>query len=179
VRAKCGFQTLSAELAALIRQQYGIPNEQQPGNKSGVEARIPSGTQPFGPAHSLDEDFTFTRPIAFTLGNLTVKDVPTWSDLYAAICRHLAQRDPSRFAKLPDDPQFTTAQDRRMFGRDPRGYKRSPFISQGIYADTNISANNTCDMIKKVLAFFGIEPESLKIYLRLERPADDVAAAPA
>src|SRR5260221_11452381 len=39
------FQALSTELAALIRQKYGISIEEQPGNKSGTEARIPVGSQ--------------------------------------------------------------------------------------------------------------------------------------
>ncbi len=43
------FHALSDQVSTLISERYGIAKDHAPGNTSGTQARVPVGTQPFGP----------------------------------------------------------------------------------------------------------------------------------
>ena len=51
-------------------------------------------------AHSLNEDFTHTKPDRVVLDGVASSDIATWKDLYIWICRQLLHRDPDTFRDL-------------------------------------------------------------------------------
>ncbi|AUB83830.1 hypothetical protein [Candidatus Thiodictyon syntrophicum] len=123
-------------------------------------------------AYGLTEDFTFKRPYGFQLGNEAQAEVNTWRRLYELLCLHLERHDPERFARLPDDPIFTTRRGNRSFARDPINLRSAMALPSGVYAEVNLSANHLRDQIKTLLDTFSIERQTLRIYLRQDRDAE-------
>ncbi len=122
--------------------------------------------------HGLAEDFTFKRPYGFQLGNEAQAEVNTWRRLYELICLHLARHEPECFARLPDDPAFTTRRGNPSFTRDPTGLRSAMALPSGVYAEVNLSANHLRDQMKALLDTFSIERQALRIYLRQDRDAE-------
>jgi hypothetical protein len=157
------FSRIIRDIEAMIRQASGLPGEDGRGG-------VPSA--PFQQApHSLAEDFTFTRPLGIAFRGQAYKDTPTWKRVYDVVCGLVAALDLDRWAALPDNPAFTSIQDRKAFSRD-QGDLRGPLPAiHGIYAEAHYSANSIRDNMVKLLKEFGIEERELKIYLRQDRDA--------
>jgi hypothetical protein len=124
-----------------------------------------------GAPHSLNEDFTYTRPSGLIFEDQTYQNVGTWHRLYELVCSQLAARDPARFAKLPSNPAFTSSRGRRHFSTDPSVLRTSSEITNGIYAEVNHSANTLAELIKNLLKEFGIPLSRVTIYLHEEKGA--------
>lgn len=169
------FRELSNDIAAMIRERLGIPVEETPGHRVAVE------TAPNDPAfanrrpHRLDEDFTFTKPIGFTLHGTSFKGISKFVELYVALCRELARQQPERFRKLPESAIAFTSHHRPMFARNAHDLDQYRLIAEGIYAETQLSNNDKRNMIVKLLAEFGIPTSEMAIYLSQEPGRDEVA----
>jgi hypothetical protein len=122
--------------------------------------------------HSLDEDFTFKRPHGFVLDGQAVTGVTTWRRLYELFCLHLLRKDPDRFHALMDHADFVSSRGHRSFAVDPKELRSAGSLADGLYTEINLSANGLRDMMSKLLAAFQIPTESLRIYLRQDRDAD-------
>jgi hypothetical protein len=169
------FERLAGEIADLIRGRQGIAAAEAPGSRSGT--LVTPGEPAFrGRPHFLTEEFTFTRPMGFTLQGQSFRDTTSWADVYVTVCQQLARQQPNRFAALPDHPDFITVQNNWMFARDKRQIHNKPrLIADGIYAELTLSANAIRDRILKLLREFGIPEREVQIYLRREQAEDDVA----
>lgn len=159
------FAGIAGAIESMIRQAAGIPGE-------NGHHPVPSGPLvEKHQEHTIDEDFTFTRPLGFAFRGQTYKDTLTWKQLYEALCRILADLDPDRWAAVPSNPVFTSAQNRKAFSRDPRDLRGPLPAIRGVYPEAHYSANSIRDNIAKLLTAFGISQHELKIYLRQERDA--------
>lgn len=172
------FDQLAAELSRMIQQYTHVTVEDAspvpPTDRADWE-RITRDLDNATP-HYLDENFTYKRPYGFILRQYADTDILTWRHLYEAVCRILADLDPNRWAALPDNPIFTSAQNRRAFSRDPRDLRSPLPIIQGINVEAHYSANSIRDNMVKLLREFNINQQELKIYLRQDRDArPDVA----
>lgn len=119
-------------------------------------------------AHTLDEDFTFTRPVGFIFRGQAYQDTTNWQQVYEAVCRLLAQLDTKRWTTLPDNPAFTTIQNRKAFSRDPSELRGPLPEIGGIYAEAHYSANRHRDNMIKLLQEYGLPPDALRFYFRQE-----------
>jgi hypothetical protein len=165
------FDQLAGELSTLVQQFTAVKLD---------EAIIPANQTPHATeriirdldqrqVHGLDEDFTFKRPYGFQLGDEAQAEVNTWRRLYELLCLHLERHSPERFARLPDDPAFTSRRGNPSFTRDPTTLRSAMTLPSGVYAEVNLSANHLRDQIKALLETFGIDRHALKIYLRQDR----------
>ena len=121
--------------------------------------------------HSLDEDFRYKRPIAFTLGGVPFDGTTTWSQVYETLCRHLASTDPSTFESLPTNSDFVSNRGNKYFSRDSSDLRIARDFGRGVLAETNLSANQIRDNIRRVLAAFGLAEKEFAVYLREDRDA--------
>lgn len=168
------FDQLAGELSALV-QQFTAVNLAEPTPPTNPSRRAREGVvrdldqrEP----HRIDEDFTFKRPYGFRLGDEAQSQVTTWRRLYELICLHLARQDPVRFARLPDDPAFTTRRGNPYFARDPQALRSAMSLPSGVHAEVNLSANHLRDQINGLLKYYGIDRGMLQIYLRQDRDAE-------
>lgn len=120
--------------------------------------------------HTLSEDFTYTRPYGFVLSGYAVNNLLTWRQLYGALCKALAERDPARFDALPNNPRFISR--RKQFSADPKELRNAQRIARDIYAEVHWSANSLRDVMIKLLDEFGLDQDDLKVYLRQDRDAE-------
>ena len=172
------FETASHDISELIRQKVGIAIQDMPGNRAGIVTKPYDPTFTSRRAHYLGEDFTFTRPVGFTLGEQAFTGVTTWRELLITLCRYLAEQNPQRFANLPENPKLISQQNYPLFRHTPTSeHRKWAPIMPDVYVYVHLSADDTCKWISRLLENFGVPETNLKIYLKRERDAagDDVA----
>ena len=121
--------------------------------------------------HGLDEDFRYKRPTLFTLGGVPFDGTNTWSQVHETLCRHLATLKPAVFAALPSNPDFTSSKGNRYFSRDAADLRLGKDFGGGILAETNLSANQIRDNMRRLLRAFGVPQTAFVVYLREDRDA--------
>ncbi len=121
--------------------------------------------------HALDQDFTHTRPYGFTLQETDYHGFTSWQLLYQEFCRLLAAHDPALVSRLPANPDYTGKRGAKAFASEPDTLRTPLEITDGVYAEGNLSANTICNHIKRLLSTFGIEQQDMLIYLREDRDA--------
>lgn len=163
-----GIDAISAALADLFKQRTGLANEELPGNKPGEPTAETDLLFAGRRAHGLDEDLTSTKPIGYIFQGKAVKNVTHWKEVYIALCKELARRDPARFASLADNPRFVTGQGNLLFSQNCNGFNDGRSITDGVYAETNLSVPSFFGRLKKLLGAFGIPQSALQFYLQYE-----------
>lgn len=168
------FDQLAGELSELVQRFTAVrldavvaPLNQTPQSRDRIIRELDQRQ-----GYRIDEDWTFKRPYGFQLGKDHQAKVNTWRQMYVLICIYLRQRDPKRFARLPNDPVFITRRGNPMFSRDPQDLRSAIELTDGIYAEANLSANHIRDQIKVLLDCFGIDHQELIIFLRQDRDAE-------
>jgi len=116
--------------------------------------------------HTLYEDFTHKRVVAFSFNNkrYTVK---AWKDLLLQTCDLLAGIDAAKFDEFIDDPVMHG----RMVSYFSRKYvnkKNEKMKNIDIYVWTNLSANGIRNLVRKLLREFDIRITDYYIYLRAD-----------
>jgi len=125
----------------------------------------------------LDEDFLYKRPAVFTLNGIPFDGTNTWSQVHETLCRHLATVNPAVFDGLPDNPDFTSTRGNKYFSREADDLRGPSDYSRGIFAETNLSANQIRDNIKRLLSAFGLSEKAFAVYLREDRDAEQASGA--
>ncbi|WP_295428578.1 hypothetical protein [uncultured Thiodictyon sp.] len=168
------FDQLAGELSTLVQKFTAVKLDESaaPANQTRHTTERIIRDLDQRQAHGLTEDFTFKRPYGFHIGDEAQAEINTWRRLYELICLHLAGHDADRFARLPDNPTFTTRRGNSSFTRDPTTLRSAMALPSGVYAEVNLSANHLRDQIKALLDTFDIEREALRIYLRQDRDAE-------
>lgn len=127
--------------------------------------------------HSLDEDFTYKRPYGFSLGDSVYREVNTWRRVLDLVCRQLASSDRQRFVGLSGNPTLTSKQGKRWLSNNRSDLRLALDVSNGMYAECNLSANDTRKLIVRLLEAFGIAKDDCIVFLREDRGAESPAAA--
>ena len=91
--------------------------------------------------HGLDEDFRYKRPAVFTLDGVPFDGTHTWKQVYETPCRHLAKLNPAVLDQLPDNPDFVSRRGNCSFSRQRDDLRVGADFAWGIFAETNLSAN--------------------------------------
>ncbi len=167
------FDVLAADLSSMIQQFTSVRLEEHEESGEVDEVgneRIIRALDRETP-HSIDEDLTFKRPHGFILDGRAAAGVATWSRVFLLICRELHRRDPLRFGKLPEEPDYVSNRGHHLFTHDPTHPRKPQEIAQGLYAETNLSANGLRDVVRKLLTTFEIPKDRLQLFLREDRNA--------
>jgi hypothetical protein len=126
--------------------------------------------------HTLDEDFRYKRPIAFILGGVPFDGTSTWSQVYETLLRHLSSTNPEVFEALPGNPAFVSNRGNKYFSRDASDLRIHRNFGRGVLVETNLSANQLRDNIKRILAAFCLAEKEFAVYLREDRDAGEEGA---
>lgn len=168
------FDQLATELSILVQQftNVGIDFPEPETGKQGyhVEERVVKELNK-QKGHTLDEDFSYKRPIAFILKGMVVKPVTTWKRLYEQFLLLLADMDRTRFDALPVNPDYESTHGNKAFSRNLEEFRAALVLQGGVYAESNLSANHICNRMKQLLKTFGIQDSEMVIYLRQDRDA--------
>ena len=127
--------------------------------------------------HSLDEDFTYKRPYAFSLGDSVYRETNTWRKVLDTVCRQLASTNRQKFLGLSGNQAFTSNQGKPWISSNPASLRIALDVSNGIYAECNLSANDTRKLILRLLEAFGIAKDDCIVFLREDRDAESTVAA--
>jgi len=127
--------------------------------------------------HSLDEDFTYKRPYGFSMGDSVYREVNTWRKVLDTVCRQLASSDRQKFLGLSNNPAFVSIQGKHWLSSNSADLRLALDVSNGIYVERNLSANDTRKLILRLLEAFGIPNDDFIVFLREDRDAEAPAAA--
>lgn len=170
------FDLLTAEFSSLIRQhshnlQAGAIERVEENDNAHNErlVRELNREQPY----TINDDFTYKRPHGFILDGQAITGVTTWRRLFEHVCQQLLRRDPERFLKLLESPDFVSRRGHPTFSRNPQVLRSAGLIGDGIHVEINLSANHICDIIRKLLVTFKIPENRLQLFLREDRDAKD------
>jgi len=167
------FDTLASELSAMIQQFTSVRLEEHEdigGDDESRNVRIIQALNQEEP-HSIDEDFTFKRPYGFILDGQATTGITTWRRVFELVCQQLQRRDPQRFAELPENPDFISNRGHPSFSQGTESLRTAWAISDGLYAEVNLSANGIRDTIRRLLVTFDIPKDRLQLFLREDRDA--------
>ncbi|GMV65727.1 MAG: hypothetical protein AMXMBFR75_15250 [Candidatus Hinthialibacteria bacterium] len=123
--------------------------------------------------HSLDESFTYKRPYGFVLEDQGYKEIVTWRRVYELFLKQLAAKSPDTFTALCENPDYHSNRGNPTFSQDPLKLRSAMPVTDGIHAESNLSANSIRDLMKRLLETFGIPETEVKIYLREDRDAEE------
>lgn len=118
--------------------------------------------------HYLSEDFTYKRPYGFNFNGKAYKDVTVWKRLYVLFLNYLSQHE-SDFKKVIFDSRFVSKKGHKSFSKDEKELRSPLKITEDIFAETNLSANDITDRMIEVLSAFGYKEEDFVVYLREDR----------
>jgi len=121
--------------------------------------------------HGLDEDFRYKRPAIFVVNGVPFDGTNTWSQVYETLFRHLGASHPTVFDGLPDNPNFVSSKGNKYFSRQRDDLRIPRDYGRGVLAETNLSANQIRDNIKRLLSAFGLSETAFSVYLREDRDA--------
>lgn len=116
-------------------------------------------------AHGLFENYTYKRPVAFTLeGNrYSARD---WKQILRMICELLNQKDSNIFDSFVRDKDMQGSTRTYFAYTDNRMYNGKKVSGSNVYVETNHNANGICSIIANMLERYNIPVTSVKIYLR-------------
>ena len=168
------FDSVAAELSALVQQftQIQLEAAEESGvGDSTTNDRLVEELNRETP-HLISEEFTFKRPHGFILQGQAITGMTTWRRLFELICQQLLHLDSDRMRSLVHNEDFISKRGNHSFHTNPEQLRSACQITDGLYAEINLSANSIRDQIINLLDLFSIPHDDLKIFLRQDRNAD-------
>ncbi len=167
------FDVVAGDLSRLIQQYTSVRLEstEQSGTLDDSQNARMIAELDREVAHGLDEDFTFKRPFGFILDGHATTGLTTWQRLYELVCASLVIRDENRMRSLYDHADFISSRGNRTIERDPAKLRRALPLADGLYIESNLSANSIRDVIRRLLQQFDIPIDRMRVYLRQDRNA--------
>jgi hypothetical protein len=167
------FDQVASELSALVQQYTSVKLDETEetglGNREQND-RIVADLNREEP-HSLDEDFTYKRPHGMIFDGQGTTGITTWQRLYELFCRQLIARDGNHFRALIDHPEFVSNRGHHTVTTDALSLRKALAVGEGLFVESNLSANGIRDIIRQLLAAFDIPKDRVKIFLRQDRDA--------
>jgi len=169
------FDRLAEELSILVQQHTQIKVEGEMDQNSlpeteEVRNRIIRELDREEP-HALHEDFRYKRPYGFILQGRPYKDVVTWRRIFELVCRQLLEKYPNQILALPEHPDFATKRGNHSFARTRDELRSASLITDGLFAEINLSANSLRDQMRRLLSICGIPEKEMAIFLRRDHDA--------
>ena len=118
--------------------------------------------------HTLYEDFTHTRPVAFELQSKKY-DVRDWKDMLVQACNVAAQINKEIIMNFPNNKRMN-GKKVTYFAYNKNDIVRAPKKIDNIdlFVSTNHSANSIRNIIMNILREYKISMNDFKIYLRAD-----------
>jgi hypothetical protein len=114
----------------------------------------------------LGRDFAYTSPVAFLLkGDLYRPIRSKWSQLYLLLMQVLRDQDSSVFSNLPNAARFRTNKGSKMFSASETDLRKGVELAEGVWAETNLSANQIAGNISSLLDEYGMDRKEFKVRL--------------
>jgi hypothetical protein len=164
------FDKNALALSTLIQQYVGIENIEatkpvvEESSEENQRAVIQLSKKTW---HSLDEDYIYTKPYAFTLKGYAYINIRTWKALFNQVCACLNKIDHSKMLKtVTADAFISHKKNLRYFSDNAVKLREASKITDSVYAEVNMSANSFIKVIKLLLNFYEISYNEMKIYLR-------------
>lgn len=172
------FDLVASDLSKLVQQYTSVNLEE--GEQSGSDdaeqnERLIAELNREEP-HTLDEDFTYKRPQGFILNGQAATGITTWQRLFELACQQLFARNPGLFRGLHEDPAFITNRGHHWITTDQASLRKALHISDGVYIESNASANTIRDVIRRLLQAYNIAENKVQLFLRQDRDAGRDAA---
>lgn len=169
------FDVVAGELSLLIQQYTSVrlDSTEQSGELDESRNERIIAELDREAAHGLDEDFTFKRPFGFVLDGKATTGLATWQRLYQLVCERLVTQDEQRMRSLYDHPDFVSSRGNRTIEYDPLKLRKPLEIANGLFIESNLSANSIRDVIRRLLQQYTIPAVSMKVYLRQDRNAQE------
>lgn len=117
--------------------------------------------------HSLEEDFRFKRPHAFSIGKY-YDEASTWKEILIRTCEYLNKLNPEKFESFADDESMQWGETYN-FSRD-KDLIREPQLINGskVYVEVAKGSIGARQMIIKMLGSYNIDIDNYKVYLRAD-----------
>lgn len=167
------FDRVASDLSSLVQQYTSVSleaAEQTGADDREQNERIIAELNREEP-HRLDEDFTYKRPHGFILDGQAATGITTWQRMYELVCRQLVARDEARFRSLFHNPEFISNRGHHTVTSDPSTLRKALEVGNGLFMESNLSANGVRDVVRRLLAAFEITEEKMQIFLREDRDA--------
>lgn len=117
--------------------------------------------------YGLSDDWVHKRPYGFKfLRNETYK-VNLWKEVLIKTCEILYEIDPIKFNNFENVP-YMNGKRKKHFAKDPNELRREHRIKDGIYIETNHSANFIRKKIARLLKEYGFKTTDFKVYFRAD-----------
>lgn len=116
--------------------------------------------------HTFSESFTHKKITVLQIMDQRF-DVKDWKDALIQTCNYLIDLDKSRFIKMTGDPVMK-GRKISYFGKDLVDRKNAKIKNSDLYVWTNLSADSTKKLIKKMLMKYGIRIADCRIFLRAD-----------
>lgn len=170
------FGKLSDEMTRLVQEYTQVQTEGEASPETEIGATAADNTRIIkdlnrNEPHTLGEEFTYKRPCGFVLDGKGYQDVTTWTRIYELVLRQLSKKDATVFKGLPDHAIALTKRGKFRFTRKPSELRKPLALPNGIYAETNLSANDLCESIRTLLDVFALSLADCTIFLRQDRDA--------
>jgi hypothetical protein len=167
------FDQVASDLSALVQQYTSVRLEEaeQTGSESREQNERIVAELNREERHSLDEDFTYKRPHGLIFDGQGTTGISTWQRMYDLVCRHLIARDANRFRALFDHADFVSNRGHHTVTTDGASLRKALSVGEGLFVESNLSANGIRDVIRRMLAAFEIPADRVSIFLRQDRDA--------
>lgn len=114
---------------------------------------------------SLYDNFTFKKPSGFILEGFTYKGVYTWKSWYIKVLEVLKERNAEKFNNLPEEKLFTSRRGKSLYTRNKNELRVAERVN-GFYTEVNLSANDLRKIVIKLMKYFSINPDDMKVYVK-------------
>lgn len=147
----------------------GEENEEDDADQSEEQITVPDYSQytvDSAIPHNFSESFTHKKITALQIMDQWF-DVKDWKNALIQTCNYLIDLDKSRFIKMTGDP-IMKGRKISYFGKDSVDRKNAKLKNSDLYVWTNLSADSTKKLIKKMLMKYGIKIADCRIFLRAD-----------
>lgn len=115
---------------------------------------------------TLNDDWTYTKPLSYHLYRGQEIYVKTYRELYVSIIRFLIDKDRMKFREILMKSKFQGIKV-PYFSRTAKNM-RTPVLYRGIYIETHFTANKFRDLLIELLHYFHIDPSFLQITIKFD-----------
>lgn len=123
--------------------------------------------------HTIDENFTYKRPFGFVLEDQAFKGIKTWRSLFIQALKVLAEKEQSKFKKLPEVEDFVSSRGKPLFTTDSSKLRMPEKTEMSFYVEVNLSANDLLKRLKNVMEYLKVNPDNFRVYLREDRDSEN------
>lgn len=144
----------SEDESSYIHEQQSMPNYEEFQVDNSIE-------------HALFEDFMYKRPFGFKFVRNNIYEASSWNEVLIKTCEIFYDIDKEKFNDLEYLPHMN-GKKRKHFAQDPKELRKPEKIKDGIFVETNHSANTIRNIIVKLLKEYKFKISDYKIYLRAD-----------